>query len=98
MSITETVINAYISDIFCDVRFEGLMTVEVFQMSCGLVDMNWCFRETWYMYSYLSNRIASQHEITFTFYSILLYTLKKIHVHHSTFLVYIYSWFLRSLL
>jgi len=40
MSITETVINAYISDIFCDVRFEGLMTVEVFQMSCGLVDMN----------------------------------------------------------
>jgi len=35
--------------------------------------------------------IATQQEITFTFYSILLYTLKKIHVHHKTFLVYIYS-------
>jgi len=41
--------------------------------------------------------IASQQEITFTFYSIPLYTLKKIHVHHSIFLVYIYSRFLRSL-
>jgi hypothetical protein len=40
MYITETVINAYISHIFRDVRFEGLMIVEVFQMSCGLVDMN----------------------------------------------------------
>jgi len=40
MYITETVTNAYISDIFYVVRFEGLMRVEVFQMPYGLVDMN----------------------------------------------------------
>ena len=37
MYITETSIHASISDIFCDVRFEGLMTVEVFQISCHVV-------------------------------------------------------------
>jgi hypothetical protein len=65
------------------VKFEGLMTVEVFQMPYGLVDMKWCFRETWQVLILTKpHGITSQQEITFTFYSILVYTLKKIYVHH----------------